>query len=185
MHRFYARRRWVYAALVAVLALDAGIYFGWVENPEMVAEADPQQVATLEAEVERLQANVDLLEGNQARAPQLEPEMNRFVAEWFLPEKSSSSQLYADLNEAARAAGVVLGQVQSSPERDQANRSDLVPWEITATVQGRYVNLLHYLQRLEKTPRMYLISSLSVAAAQGNQLRVNMRLSTYVRRGAS
>ena len=38
MSRWYAYRRWVYTALVVLLVLDAGVYFGWVQRPPMAPE---------------------------------------------------------------------------------------------------------------------------------------------------
>jgi len=41
MSRWYAYRRWVYTALVVLLVLDAGVYFGWVQRPPMARAEVP------------------------------------------------------------------------------------------------------------------------------------------------
>ena len=112
MSHWYKRRRWVYGVLAALLLLDAVVYFGWVRNPAAVADADPAQVALLEEEVAELAAEVERLEQVQVQAPQLGPQLDRFVAERFLEESTGFSRVNAELNRAARGAGVLKG-----PER--------------------------------------------------------------------
>ena len=181
MSYWYQRRLWVYGALAALLLLDAVVYFGWVRNPAAVADADPAQVALLEEEVAELAAEVERLEQVQVQAPQLGPQLDRFVAERFLEESTGFSRVNAELNRAARAAGVVLSRVTLDTE-EVKEQPGLLRVEVLADVQGRYSNLLRYLDALERAPHLYLISQLSVGTARGGRVQVQMRIATYFRR---
>lgn len=181
MSRWYSRRQWIFGGLAVILALDAAVYFGWVRNPVVVADADPEQVELLSQEVAELAAEVERLERVQVQAPQLGPELEQFLAERFLEEETAFSQVNAELNQAARTSGVVLSRLTLDTEEEKEH-PDLLRVEVLVQVQGRYSNLLGYLQELERTEHLYLISQLGVLVAESNRLQVQMQIATFLRR---
>jgi hypothetical protein len=107
--------------------------------------------------------------------------LDRFVVERFLEESVGFSRVNAELNRAARAAGVVLSRVTLDTE-EVKEQPGLLRVEVLADVQGRYSSLLRYLDALERAPHLYLISQLSVGTARGGRVQVQMRIATYFRR---
>lgn len=182
MNRLYARRHWIYGLLATLLVLDAGVYFGWIRSSAMLGGIEPGQVAQLEELVAKQAAEVARLRRVRSQAPQLAPQLERFVTERFLPVRTGFSQVAEELEEAASPAGVRLGRVSYETEREREDPA-LERIAITSSVEGRYANLLRYLEELERSPHFYLIDELSVVGTQSGEVRLEMRLATYFRRG--
>ncbi|HKZ53681.1 MAG TPA: type 4a pilus biogenesis protein PilO [Candidatus Acidoferrales bacterium] len=184
MSRWYAYRRWVYTALVVLLVLDAGVYFGWVQRPPMAPELARAQLAALEREVAERGAEVSRLQRVREQVPHLRPKLDAFTTECLPGEQAGFSQVAADLQEAANQAGISLEAVSYQTRVDE-QQADLLRVEVSATLEGLYPSLLRYLEELEKSPHFYLISELAVVGARGSELRLELKLATYFRRGAA
>lgn len=184
MNRWYQRRRQLTLALLAMLAVDAGVYFGWVRRPTPLPEADPAQLEWLSRDVSARAAEVARLERVRERAPQFRPQLDQFARERFLAARTGFSGVAADLEEAARQAGVFLGRV-SYQTAEEKGQPDVLRVEIGTSVEGNYADLLNYLEVLERSPRLYLIDELNLVGAQSGQVRLEMRLATYLRRRAT
>lgn len=184
MNRWYARRWGIYLAFLALLGVDAGVYWGWVRRPGAQAGADPAQVARLNQEVAERAAEVARLGRLREQAPRLRPQLDQFVAARFLPERTGFSRVAAELDDAAAQADAALGRVayDTTPEKAQP---DLVRVEMATSVEGDYPALLDFLGALERSPQLYLLNDLSLVGTQGGQVRLEMRLATYFRRGAT
>lgn len=182
MNRWYARRRWIYGGLAALLALDAALYFGWLHRPVERAENDPAQLALLEQEVAERAAEVARLKRVREQAPQLNAQLNQFTDKHFLTERKGFAEVAAELEEAAKAAGARLSQVDYD-NRAERDRPGLLRVEMRTGVEGSYLSLLRYLDALEHSPHFYLINELSVAGARGRRLQVQIHLATYFRQG--
>ncbi|MBI4467307.1 MAG: hypothetical protein HY656_07770 [Acidobacteria bacterium] len=184
MNRLFAVRHGITLGLVALLALDAGAYFGWVRRPVGPFETEPAQVEHLAQEVAARAAEVARLERVRELAPGFGPRLDQFGRERFLPESTGFSAVAAELEEVAQNSGVFLGRVsyQTGVER---LRPGLLRVDMATSVQGQYDELLDYLEQLERSPHFYLTSSLTLASARGGQVRLEMRLITYFRRGAA
>jgi hypothetical protein len=106
-----------------------------------------------------------------------------FATERLPAEQVGFSQVAADLQEAANQAGISLEAVTYQP-RPQEQQPDLLRVEVSATLEGAYPSLLRYLEELEKSPQFYLINELAVVGARGRELKLELKLATYFRRGA-
>lgn len=183
MNRWYARRHWITLGLLVLLAADAAVYFGWVRQPAATPDSDPAQLERLDREVAQRAAEVARLERVREQAPRFRPQLEKLAAERLLAQATGFSRLAAELQQAAEEAGVALGRVsyQTAEERSQP---DLLRVEITTSLEGNYSDLLRYLEELENSRHLYVISELNLDAAERGQLRLQMRLATYFRRGA-
>lgn len=184
MSRWYPYRHWIYTALVGLLVLDAGVYFGWVLRPPVAPETARAQLAALERETSERAAEVSRLEEVRKEVPQLRPRLDEFTTERLPPEQAGFSHVAADLQEAANQAGITLEAV-SYQTRAQEQQPDLLRVEVSATLEGLYPSLLRYLEELEKSPQLYLIDELGVVGARGRALRLELKLATYFRRSTA
>lgn len=184
MNVWFRRRHWVYTLLVGLLLLDAGIYFGWLRRPASVPGFAEALLSQLTRDAAIREAEVARLRRVREKLPQVRPALTSFIAERFPLERAGYSGLAGDLNEAARTAGVRLGNVTYKVETRQP-RADLLAVEVSADLQGGYQNLLRFLEALEEAKGFYLINELAVVSSQRGGLRLQMRLVTYFRRGAS
>ena len=181
MNRWYARRRWIYFGLVILLGVDGVVYFAWMRRPAVLSQADQAQVARLSQEVAEQAAEVARLGRVREQAPRLRPQLEQFAAEHFLTEQTGFSRVAAELEDAASQAEVRLGELSYETQVEKA-QPDILRVEISTSMEGAYPNVLHYLEELERSPHFYLINELRVAGAEGGEVRLEMRLATYLRR---
>lgn len=175
------RQRMYWGVLLALLVLDAAVYFFWV-RPARHARLDPGEVAALEREVERLETEVARLERIERALPRATRELDGFVQQHFVPAGAGSSALVSELERAAAEAGVRAGRVDFHP-RPVRDRPELTRLEITTTVEGSYANLLRFLDALERSGNFCLLDRLSlVAGTRGGSLKLDLGLTTYLRR---
>lgn len=186
MNRLYAHRREILSGLLLLLLVDVGVYFLWVRRPAAAEpETNPGELARLEEEVNQRAAEVDRLKRVRGEAPRLQPQLERFIQGHLLSERAGYSRMAADLEQAARQAGVELGRISyEAPEEREENLSGLKRVEISTSVEGGYSDLLGYLRVLEASPRLYLINELNLASARRGRVRLEMRVVTYMRRAA-
>lgn len=182
MKRWYRRRRWIYTALVLVLAMDAAVFFGWLRGSEIAPAVALARLAKLEGEVEAREAEVARLRRVQEMLPQARPALASFLRERFPSEQAGFSAVAVALSTAARDAGVKLENV-AYKTRSERQRTELVSVEVSADLQGSYSNLLRYLELLAQDPGFYLIEELAVVGTQRGGLKLQTRLVTYFRRG--
>lgn len=184
MNRLYAHRYWIYAVLVALLLADGWVYFYWINPGEAGPQVTVANVKHLEAQVEQLAKEVARLRRVREHLPQLDGEINRFIAEHFVPNSAGFSEVASDLQRFAGAAGVELKRISyKTDEREE--RPDMRKVQVSTTVEAPYADLLDYLQELEGASRFYLVDDVQASSSRGRQLRVEIKLSTYFGRGVS
>jgi Tfp pilus assembly protein PilO len=181
MGRLFDNRRWIYLALALVLTLDMLVIFGWIRNPDLVADADPAQVAGLEGEVEVLRAEAARLERIQTSVPQMGANANNFKAEWFLGDRDGYRRISEDLSAAARDSGVALTRFSGS-EDENPDQPGLKRIEVASNIEGSYAGLLQFMDNLERLPQIYLLTELNLVESDGGQIQVRVTLVTYFRR---
>lgn len=184
MNAWYQRRRWMYGGLVLLFVLDALVYAAWLRQPRSDPAGDQAAITALAEEVATCAAEVSRLERVRHQAPRLRPDLKKFVEERVLAERTGSSRIASELEEAASAVGVKLSQVKYNPEVDK-QQPDLTRMVITTSIEGGYGNLLRFLAALERSPHFYLVNDLAVGSMRGGQIRIEMKLVTYLRRGAA
>lgn len=174
-------RQWFLGTMVALVALDAAVYFAWV-RPLQSAALDEKEMAVLEREMERSAAEVARLERIEHDLPGATVQLDRFVTQHFLAEQAGYSALVGELARTVADAGVRSGRVdfRSFGARD---RPELLRIEMTTTVEGSYPNLLRFLEALERSENFYLLKRLELASTtSGGSLRLDFTLETYLRR---
>ncbi|MFQ5817368.1 MAG: type 4a pilus biogenesis protein PilO [Terriglobia bacterium] len=179
-----AKRRgqqWFLGALVLLLVLDAGVYFGLVQ-PLASMSFDEKTQAALAVQVERAQAEVARLGQIERDLPATTTHLDQFVTQHFLAEQAGYSAIVEELERAAAAVGVRPGRVDFHPYAVR-ERPELVRIEIETTVEGRYQSLLGFLGVLERSANFYLLQRLDLASAtRGGSLKLNLKLDTYLRK---
>lgn len=184
MSYLYQRRLWVYTALVALLLLDASVYFRWIQGPANVPGYHEARLTQLQREVTGLEKEVARLRRVREQLPKVRPSLLSFTNERFPLEQRGFAEVAAALNDAARTAAVRLGNVTYKVQ-NQSPRPELVAVEVKADLQGGYRSLLRYLEELQRAKGFYLIGELGVVSTQRGDLRLEMTLLTYFRRGAA
>jgi hypothetical protein len=94
---------------------------------------------------------------------------------------------YSDVTDAlgklAKESHVQLGQVKYDTR--EADKEGQIPGatrlEIDASVAGEYGNLMRFINGLEREKQLFILDSVSLGEAQGGNIRLQIRLETYLR----
>jgi len=113
-------------------------------------------------------------------------EEDKFLNQYFTDTRTTSSLILAELNQAARDAGIKMGQATFNYEALEG--SDTLQ-ELTTQVgfEGTYANFCKFVNLLDKSPRFMVIENLQAAAPQqqgGQALNVTLKIDTFVRGAA-
>ncbi len=184
MSRLYHRRQWLYWGLGALILANAVIYVGWLSGLAQRIVVDPAQIQSLEREVAERTAEVERLKRVREAAPTAAPRLDAFAKDRFWGETVGSARVAAELAETAGKASVRIGHADYKANQLK-ERPEMVQVDIRTNIAGGYSDLLRFLQALEESPRFYLIRELNVGEVRGSQMRLEMNVVTYFRRGAA
>ncbi len=144
-----------------------------------------QQLQDLHAQVIQRQA---LLNRTRVLASKIETgrgQGEKFLVQYFLPRRSASSTILDELSDAAQKSKV--RPKESSFGYEPVDGSDnFSMMQISANYEGKYDDLLQFVNLLDKSKRLLIIEGLNATPEQGsNQLNVNVKLDTFVTEGGA
>ncbi|MGC8793217.1 MAG: type 4a pilus biogenesis protein PilO [Bryobacteraceae bacterium] len=143
-----------------------------------------RRLATLRTEVQRRREAVERLRSVAAKMETARQEAEKFVSEYFLDRRTVSSTLLGELDELARQAGIKPKEASYQFEPIEGSQG-LSIVTIHAGFEGTYGDLMHFLNLLDRSPRLLILSDLQAAPqASGLQLNVTMKLNAFVREQA-
>jgi Tfp pilus assembly protein PilO len=106
-----------------------------------------------------------------------------FLTQYFLPAGKAYSTVYYDLVDLATKAKMTPRE--SSYTMEQVEGSDtLSMMTITQALEGKYVDLIHFVNALDKSDRLLIVDSLTATPQTNGNLSVLLRLQTFVREDA-
>lgn len=169
-------RRKLKRALVALLLVDAAVLGLWlsplVRSPKWRLEAYNQLHSELLAK-RRQAAAVEGIDGKLERA---RTDIQRFY-EGRLPERQS--EIAAELGVLAKRHRVQLSQVSYATEA--AELADLSRVEVQAALEGNYVEVIKFINALERDELFFIINSISLDEQQGGAVKLQIVMETYTR----
>jgi len=105
----------------------------------------------------------------------------RFMSQYFLDERTAASTVAAGLIDDAKEAGVKLKDV-AYPMEPVEGSDTLSMMTVSANFEGSYPDLIHLLDRIDKSSRLVLIESLQAVPEQGSsRLNISLRFNVFVR----
>jgi Tfp pilus assembly protein PilO len=110
---------------------------------------------------------------------------DKFMGDYFLPRRTAYSTIMAELSDLASQAKITSRD--SSWALDAVEGSDTLDMmQISANFEGKYADLIHFINLLDKSSRLLIIESLNATPQQsGGQLNVMLKLDTFVREDGS
>jgi len=184
MSRLYRWRQWLYWGLGALILANVVIYVGWLRGLAQRIVVDPTQIEQLERDVAERTAEVERLKRVREAAPTAAPKLDAFAKDRFWAEAVGSARVAGELAETAGKANVRIGHADYKANTLK-ERPEMVQVDIRTNIAGGYPDLLRFLQALEDSPRFYLIRELNLGEVRGGQMRLEMNIVTYLRRGAA
>jgi len=95
---------------------------------------------------------------------------------------SENSAISEELGKLASQTGVKIGQVRYKPGDPEP--VGLRPIEIQADFAGDYLQLVRFINALERDPLFFIIDSVQLGGEQAGTVKLQMKLETYLKTGA-
>ena len=164
--------------LLAANLIAAGILLfppgGSAEDLEKELASLQSQATTKRALLEKTRQHLAAVELGRA-------EGDDFMSNYFLSRRAAAEMLLTELGNAASGSKIV--RKDTSIAMEPIDGSDaLSMMSITATYEGEYSDLLHFVHALDQSSRLMIIESLNAAPQIGTKmLSVAIKLDTFVR----
>lgn len=109
---------------------------------------------------------------------------DQFLSQYFLPSGKAYSIVLAELIDLAK--GAQMTPKESTYSMEPIDGSDtLSTMTISQNLEGTYPQLIHFINELDKSPRLLIVESLQATPQTSGPLNVVLKLQTYVREGGT
>lgn len=164
--------------LVANIGMAIVAFRPWAETPAQLARS----LVNLRKDSIQNKAKIEDLKVKVARAEKARQEGDQFIEKYFLGRRTAASTLATEVNTMAKASGIK--PKEHSMAFEEVEGSDTIAMmTITANYEGTYADLIQYVNRIDRSTRLFIIESLAASPQQGGQgvLNINMKLNLFVR----
>lgn len=179
------------AALVAVDVIALGILF----SPIVGSEASRRdQLSSLWKELQIKTREVEPLKGLDKKIPVARDQINDFYKTRFTSQQSDIS---SDLGKLAQESGVKIAEIKYKEKGEDENGSNresegidpaqvgLRKIQIDAGFEGNYVQLIRFVNALERNRLFFLVDSVELGGQENGVVQLKMTLETYLKTGAA
>jgi type IV pilus assembly protein PilO len=90
---------------------------------------------------------------------------------------AQDSAIYEELGKVAGQSGVHIGQIRSKAKDTES--VGLRPVEIEADFSGGYLQLIRFINALERDSLFFIVDSVQLGGEQGGTVRLQLKLETY------
>jgi type II secretion system (T2SS) protein M len=173
-------RRKVKIALAAMVALDVialGVFFSPLVGSEMSRR---EQLALRWQELQQKTREVEPLRGLDKKIPIARKQIDDFYSQ-RLPAQDSA--ISADLGKVAVQSGVRIESIKYAMKDPESVGLRRV--EIEADLSGDYLQLVRFINALERDQMFFLVDSVGLAGEQGGVVKLQLKLETYLKTGAA
>jgi Tfp pilus assembly protein PilO len=130
---------------------------------------------------------VQPLRGIDKKIPVAKQQIDAFYQDRFASETSVVS---ADLEKLAQSSGVKLTGVSydqklNEGEGQREESVGLSHMAIDAELSGDYLQVMHFINSLERSRLFFLVDSIQIGSDQGGVIKLRMHLETYLKTNAS
>jgi type IV pilus assembly protein PilO len=164
--------------------LAATLIAGWfVVRPLGGSAAElSDQAASLRTHLAQRRISLDRTRVNVVKVENGRTAGDEFMQGYFLTRRTAASTILAELAADARESHVKV-KVHSFNEEPIEGSDDLSMMVISGDYEGNYADLIQYVNRIDRSPRLLIIESLSATPQQGAQgvLNINIKFDTFVR----
>jgi Tfp pilus assembly protein PilO len=176
------RRRWrerVRAPLVALLALNAGVYFAYTMPRSLREKSAAERAGVLRQDVERERRATALLRARSEAIRTNGADVTRFYQR--LGPKGTLSQVREEIAALARELGLQVGALNYSPE-DVKGGEGVAELQMRMGVSGTYRELAAFLDRLERSSNFVTVDQIQLRKRpDAGQAGLEITLSAFYR----
>ena len=164
-------------AMAAVNVVTIAVFFSPLVGSETSRR---EQLDQHWKELQQKTREVEPLRGLDKKIPIARKQIDEFYAQ-RLPAQDST--ISADLGKVAAQTGVRIGGVKYSMKDPEAVGVRRV--EIEADLAGDYLQLVRFINALERDQMFFLVDSVGLGGEQGGVVKLQLKLETYLKTGAA
>lgn len=150
----------------------------WEDSPEQLEI----KLADLKKQQLQRKVQIDRLTVLTTKSEKASKEGEQFLSKFFLSRRTAASTLVNELITMSKASGIRPKEHSFAFEPIEGS-DDLSMMTITANYEGTYADLIQYANRLDRSPRFFIVESMAAAPQQGGQgvLNINIKVNVFVR----
>jgi len=165
--------------LAANLGAALFLFHPWAESPEEM-EA---RLGRLRSQIRQKEQTVERLERLADKSRKAREEGDAFMAKYFLDRRTASSTIVSELRDTAAKAGI-RQQEQSFSFEPIEGSDGLYMMTISGNYEGRYEDLVKFLNLLDRSPRFLILDTLTASPERAaGTLNVNFKMHAFVMEG--
>jgi type IV pilus assembly protein PilO len=175
-------RRKVQIAMAALGAVDVILIILFF-SPLIGSQASRrQQLGQAWRELQQKTREVEPLRGLDKKIPLAHKEIEQFYAQ-RLPSQDSS--ISADLGKVAAQNGVKIESIKYSMKDEEMGGLGVRRMEIEADLAGDYLQLVRFINALERNQMFFLVDSVGLGGEQNGVVKLQLKLETYLKTGVA
>lgn len=172
-------RRKLKIAIITMAAIDVVAVIILLSPLVGSGQSRKQEMQQLQSELRQKTRQVEPLRGLDKKVVLASQEIDTFYRE-RLPDREST--ISEELGKLASQSGVKIGQAKYDTK--EAEEVGLTPFFIEATCQGDYLQLMRFINGLERDKTFFIVNSVVLGDAQGGSVKLQLKLETYLRSGS-
>ena len=138
-----------------------------------------QQMDGLWKQLQQETRQVEPLRGMDKKIDLAQREIDTFYKE-RLPERDS--EIFEALGKVAANAGVQTEHIKS--KYNEPTAVGLIPVELDADLSGNYLQLVRFVNSLERDQVFFIVKDVELAGQQGGVVKLQIKLETFLKAGA-
>jgi Tfp pilus assembly protein PilO len=163
-------------------AANALVYLALTYRLETKQERLSRQLTTLTEEVVPKQQTLAALESESERLSRNEATVSQFWNEVVQPWQPGLTEAWAELNQLAQDSGLQMGRYSFRYEPLDVG---LTRVNASMPLEGTYFDLARFVNRLETSPRFFLVQQISLNRGRGGESRIDLNCDvSFFLRGA-
>jgi Tfp pilus assembly protein PilO len=178
MPELQGSRRKLKIAIVAMLAADlvaAAVLFSPLVGSAASRRSEMNQ---LSAELRKKSREVEPLRDVDKKVALAKDQISQFYKDRFAPRSSDITQ---ELGKLASESGVRIQQAKY--KQDDPQISGIVPVAIEGDFSGDYLQLVRFINALERSKLLFTVDSVSLAGEAAGPVRLAVKMHSYIRSG--
>ena len=141
-----------------------------------------QQLQNTRGELSAARARLALTRQVSGKVQKARGEGDQFLTLYMTPRRTTYSQVYAEIQDAAERSGMKWKDGTFSPPDPVKGSDDLSKLTLSVSFEGPYSDLLKFVNLLDRSRRFLIIDSLTAAPLpDGKTLSTMVKIYTFVR----
>lgn len=173
-------RHKVKIALAAMAAVDVMVIAIYLSPLVGSQSARQDQLHDLWKELQLKTREVEPLRGLDKKVPVARKQIDQFYKDRLPAEGSAISE---NIGKLAGQAGVKIASIRYEEKDPEA--LDVRRVQIEADMSGDYLQLVRFINSLERDQMFFLVDSVALGGEQGGMVKLQMKMETYLKTGAA